>query len=74
MNAEWDFLLHLKALGQKTADTWLRENWGHIGEQSSIDLRGIFLAAPASDRASDPGASSGPGGPVLAPAREAASR
>ncbi|EWY38298.1 alpha/beta hydrolase [Skermanella stibiiresistens SB22] len=67
MNAEWDFLLHLKALGQATADAWLRGNWSHIGERSSIDLRGIFLtAAPASD----PDASSGPGGPVLAPPME----
>jgi NTE family protein len=63
MNAELDFLLHLKSLGQNAADAWLTENWGHIGNQSSIDVRKIFLTAEPS---SSPSASSGPGGPKLA--------
>jgi NTE family protein len=62
MNAELDFLLHLKSLGQNAADGWLRENWGHIGNRSSIDVRSVFLTAEPS---SSPSASSGPGGPSL---------
>jgi NTE family protein len=62
MNAELDFLLHLKSLGQTAADGWLRENWGHIGNRSSIDVRSVFLTAEPS---SSPSASSGPGGPSL---------
>jgi len=62
MNAELDFLLHLKSLGQNAADSWLKENWSHIGNQSSIDVRRIFLTAEPS---SSPSASSGPGGPRL---------
>ena len=38
-NASMDFLLHLKKLGQTTADQWLKKNWDTIGEKSSIDLR-----------------------------------
>jgi NTE family protein len=62
MNAELDFLLHLKSLGQTAADGWLRENWGHIGNRSSIDVKSVFLTAGPS---SSPSASSGPGGPSL---------
>jgi NTE family protein len=68
MNAELDFLLHLKSLGQNAADGWLKENWGHIGNESSIDVRRIFLTAEPS---SSPSASSGPGGPEPALPRNA---
>ena len=69
MNGELDFLLHLKSLGQNAADSWLKENWGHIGERSSIDVRSVFLTAAPS---SSPSASSGPGSPRLSLPKETA--
>jgi NTE family protein len=71
MNAELDFLLHMKSLGQNAADGWLKENWGHIGNQSSIDVRRVFLTAEPS---SSPSASSGPGGPRLSLPQKASPR
>jgi NTE family protein len=48
MNADLDFLLYLKELGRTTAEDWLKANWGHIGRQSSIDIRATFLDDPES--------------------------
>jgi NTE family protein len=45
-NADIDFLLYLKELGRQTAQDWLRANWGHIGNRSSLDIRATFLDAP----------------------------
>jgi NTE family protein len=42
-NASMDFLLFLKELGRKTAESWLKENWDAIGERSSVDIRKTFL-------------------------------
>ncbi|HEY1721758.1 MAG TPA: patatin-like phospholipase family protein [Magnetospirillaceae bacterium] len=42
-NAELDFLLFLRDLGQRTADKWLAANWDHIGVRTSFDLRAKFL-------------------------------
>jgi len=42
MNAEWDFLLHLRDLGRKAAQGWLDQNFEHIGKQSTVDLRAMF--------------------------------
>jgi NTE family protein len=47
MNADLDFLVHLKALGRTTAEDWLKANWVAIGERSSLDIRATFLDAPA---------------------------
>ena len=46
MNADIDFLLYLKELGRTTAEDWLKANWEHIGQRSSVDLRGTFLDDP----------------------------
>ena len=43
MNAELDFLLYLKELGRKTAETWLKVHWDAIGQRSSLDIRKAFL-------------------------------
>jgi NTE family protein len=43
MNASMDFLLKLRELGRLTAETWLKENWDSIGEESSIDIKKTFL-------------------------------
>jgi len=38
MNAEWDYLLHLRDIGRKHAEKWLKENWDNVGEKSTFDL------------------------------------
>jgi len=43
LNATWEFLLHLKKLGQKYADGWLEENYDKIGKESSCDIQKEFL-------------------------------
>jgi NTE family protein len=42
MNAELDFLLHLRELGRHTADRWLAANWNNLGKRNSIDLKAIL--------------------------------
>ena len=42
MNAELDFLLHLKELGRHTADRWLTATWGEIGKRNSVDLKALL--------------------------------
>jgi NTE family protein len=42
-NADWDFLCGLRDNGRREADLWLTENYGNIGERSSIDIRKEFL-------------------------------
>lgn len=38
LNAEWDYLVHLRDIGRKHAEKWLKENWDHVGEKSTFDL------------------------------------
>jgi NTE family protein len=42
MNAEWDFLTHLRDLGRETAARWLDASVESIGERSTVDLRAMF--------------------------------
>ena len=42
LNAELDFLLTLKRLGQETADKWLQDNWDKVNVESTCDL-GTFM-------------------------------
>lgn len=35
---QWDFLQHLRDLGQASAKAWLKENYDAIGERSTLDL------------------------------------
>jgi NTE family protein len=42
MNAEWDFLTHLRDLGRDTAAAWLDRNHADIGTRSTVDLRQMF--------------------------------
>ncbi|CTQ69129.1 patatin-like phospholipase family protein [Roseibium alexandrii] len=42
MNAEWDFLTHLRDVGRQTAKEWLDRHFDDIGERSTIDLRKEF--------------------------------
>jgi NTE family protein len=43
MDTEWDFLTMLRDRGRALAAEWLAENFGHLGERSSVDLRKEFL-------------------------------
>ncbi len=42
LNLELEFLLHLKELGRKSAQTWLEENFDDIGKKSTLNLRQMF--------------------------------
>ena len=43
LNADMDFLLHLKGVGRRAADRWLAENFDRIGVESSLDIKEKFL-------------------------------
>jgi len=46
MNADWDFFLFLKELGRQQAETWLKTDWKHVGQKSTIDIHEKFLTGP----------------------------
>jgi NTE family protein len=43
MNADWEFLQHLKETGRQHADAWLGANYQHLGVKSSVDIRKQYL-------------------------------
>ncbi|MFD0390452.1 hypothetical protein ACFQ4K_25750 [Tistrella bauzanensis] len=43
MNADRDFILHLRDIGRASADTWLAAHADKIGRESSVDLVEKFL-------------------------------
>ena len=43
LNADWDFLLHLRDIGRTLAEAWLRDHFDKIGRRSSVDVREKFL-------------------------------
>ncbi len=43
MNAERDFLIHLRDLGRTNADAWLARNFDALGQESTIDIRADYL-------------------------------
>ncbi|MBP0632365.1 patatin-like phospholipase family protein [Cupriavidus sp. AcVe19-1a] len=43
LNADWDFLCHLRDQGRNEARHWLAQNYSAIGEGCSVDLRKEFL-------------------------------
>ena len=42
MNAQWDFLCHLRDIGRRTAAAWLDHAADAVGERSTVDLREMF--------------------------------
>ncbi len=42
INAEWAFLKHLHGIGYDAATQWLEDNYDHVGEKSTVDLREMF--------------------------------
>jgi NTE family protein len=43
MNSDWRFITMLRDRGRELAGQWLEENFDHIGQRSSVDLRKEFL-------------------------------
>lgn len=39
LNGEWAFLTHLRDLGRRAADEWLRYNFDKLGRESTLDLK-----------------------------------
>jgi NTE family protein len=42
LNAEWDYLIHLRDLGREQADKWLKKNADSIGKKSTFDVSWIL--------------------------------
>jgi NTE family protein len=42
LNAEWDFLLHLRDTGRAAAQRWLAEHFDDLGDRSTIDIPSII--------------------------------
>jgi NTE family protein len=46
MNTDWNFFQHLKEIGRKDAEDWLRREWKYVGVKSTLDIREKFLVGP----------------------------
>lgn len=46
MNTDLEFFLYLKHAGRQEAERWLKNNWAHIGERSTVDIHQKFLCGP----------------------------
>ncbi|MEM1161819.1 MAG: patatin-like phospholipase family protein, partial [Pseudomonadota bacterium] len=42
MNAEWEFLVHLRDIGRETADAWLSAHADAVGREATVNLTKIF--------------------------------
>jgi NTE family protein len=43
MNADWEFLTHLRDVGRERASAWLDRNFDAIGMRTSVDLAALYL-------------------------------
>jgi NTE family protein len=43
LNAEWAFLKHLRDVGFRAAKAWLDENYGELGNRSTLDVDSVYL-------------------------------
>ena len=43
LNADWEFLQHLRDTGRAHAESWLEANYQHLGIRSSVDIRKQYL-------------------------------
>jgi NTE family protein len=43
LNADWEFLCHLRDVGREAAGKWLAANFDALGTRSSIDIREKYL-------------------------------
>jgi NTE family protein len=43
MNADWEFLAHLRDVGRASAESWLEANYDSLNTRSSVDLAAMYL-------------------------------
>jgi hypothetical protein len=43
LNADWDFLVHLRDIGRERAQVWIENHFDDLGVESTIDIRGTYL-------------------------------
>ena len=43
LNADWEFLTHLRDVGREAADKWIAEKLDLVGHESTIDIRDRYL-------------------------------
>jgi NTE family protein len=43
LNAEWEFLTHLHAIGRDRAEAWIAAHFDALNVASTIDIRGTYL-------------------------------
>ena len=43
MNADWEFLTHLRDVGRERAEAWLEENFSALNARTSVDLGAMYL-------------------------------
>ena len=43
LNANWEFLMHLRDDGREFASRWLTENFDRVGLESTIDVHERYL-------------------------------
>jgi len=43
LNGDWEFLTHLRDIGRRCADAWLKVNFDRLGQESTVDIRQQYL-------------------------------
>ena len=43
LNADWEFITHLRDEGRKRGEEWLHENYDKLGTESTVDIHAKFL-------------------------------
>jgi NTE family protein len=43
LNADWEFLTHLRDVGRERAESWLDANFGSLNKQSTVNLEETYL-------------------------------
>jgi NTE family protein len=43
LNADWEFVTHLRDIGRKRAGEWIDSNYGEIGTRSTVDIADKYL-------------------------------
>jgi NTE family protein len=54
LNAEWEFLTHLRDIGQRTARRWLDMHFDALGRSSTVDIRAMFRGDGRTPRSAAP--------------------
>jgi NTE family protein len=43
LNADWEFVTHLRDAGRKRGDEWLAQHFAKVGSESTVDIHAKFL-------------------------------